>query len=328
MSIASRFAAVAACLAFAPLAAQAYAQTSAPTCVEFEILGRGVDRVYNPYRPFDAVDNFTVRATRLSSAVTSVRFLLVDSTPQGSAPKFGVDGPAEYGIDWVQDQRRQVFVTGAQALTQLNSASLSFNGRQNTETSVFRLNIPRGQTAIAGRQVERLAVRYQCFAGHDDLGGQRDQYNGLMELSLNIPRIVSAFIGGAGQQHGEIAFGTLGTASNLSKSVSVSVMSTLPYAVDISSENGLRLQRAKLGAGEIPYKMAFAGLQVTGNATMQCPVTPMPAGESRLVQVTLDGSSVRNQPAGDYSDTITLTFRPSDGYAGNQCSLDNRPPPL
>lgn len=328
MSLNLRFLAVCASLAFPFLAPAVHAQTSQPRCVEFEILGRGVDKVYNPYRPNDAVDNFTVRATRLSSAVTSVRFLLVDTTPQGNMPKFGVNGPADYGIDWVQDQRRPVFVTGAQAITELNSAMIMFNGRQNTETTVFRLNIPRGQTAIAGRQVERLAVRYQCFAGRDDLGSQLDQFNGLMELSLNIPRIVSAFVGGAGQQHGEIAFGTLGSASNLTKSVSVSVMSTLPYAVDISSQNGLRLQRGRPGEGSISYRLGIAGLQVTSDATMQCPVTPMPSGESRLVQVTLDGTSVKSQPAGDYSDTITLTFRPNDGYVAGQCRIDNKPPPL
>lgn len=307
---------------------QAFAQTSLSACVKFEILDAGVDKVYDPYKPHNVVDNFTVRMTRGSGAVTSVRFLLVDTTPLGSDPKFGSDGPADYDIDWVQDSSRPVFVYGAQTVTELNSAMISFHGQQSTQTTVVRLSIPRGQTAIAGRQVERLAVRYQCFAGRDEIGGQLDQYNGQMELSLYIPRIVSAYVGGIGQQHGEIAFGTLGTASNLRKNISVSVMSTLPYAIDITSENGLKLLRSRDRDGAIDYKLQVAGLDVTGPATMQCPITPMPSGESRLVEVALDPTAVKNQPAGDYSDTITLTFRPNDGYAGGQCRVNQGVPTL
>lgn len=305
----------------------AFAQTSLSACVKFEILDANVDKVYDPYKPHNVVDNFTVRATRASGAVTSVRFLLVDTTPLSGGPKFGSNGPADYDIDWVDDSGRPVFVYGAETVTTLNSARIRF-GQQSTETTKFRLSIPRGQTAIAGRQIERLAVRYQCYAGNDEIGGQLDQYNGQMELSLYIPRMVSAYIGGIGQQHGEIAFGTLGTASNLRKNISVSVMSTLPYAIDISSENGLKLLRGKNRDGEIDYKLQVAGLDVTDEATMQCPVTPMPSGESRLVEVALDPTAVRNQPAGDYSDTITLTFRPNDGYSGAQCRVRQGTPTL
>lgn len=308
------------------LASPALATTAhAADCVQFEILGRGVDRVYNPFQRGDYVDTFTVSAKKLDERVTSVRFLIVDSTPSGNNPKFGTDGPAQYDIDWVQDSGRRIFTIGAQTITDFNSARVSFGRNQSTDTTNFRLSVPGGQTAIAGRQVERLTVRYQCMAGRDEIGAPNDQFNGLMELSLNIPRIVSAYIGGVGQSHGEINFGRLNGSSALRKSISVTAMSTLPYAIDVSTDNGRKLMRGKNRDGAIDYNIYVAGVQVTSDAaTIKCPVTPMPAGETRMLDVALDPSAISSQPAGDYQDTITLTFRPSEGYAGNACQQIER----
>ncbi|QBM74337.1 hypothetical protein E2E30_00170 [Sphingomonas sp. AAP5] len=307
-------------IAAAMLASPVAAWAGPTNCAQFEILNQGIQRTYNPFSPSEYVDVFTLRVLRTDPNVSSVRFLLVDSTGRNGAPKFGTDGPDLYTIDWLEDRGRRVFVTTAESVTDLNSARVGFARARDMSETVFRLSIGRGQQAYAGRYAERLVVRYQCYAGSDLFGTQQEQYNGQTELAVTVPRIVSAYVGGTGQQRGEIAFGELGNGAALVRNASVTALSTLPYAVDIATDNGQRLRRGRDQTGAIGYRLKYAGITVPGATTIACPVTQMPVGDVKLLEVALDPAAVASQPAGDYSDTITLTFRPSDGYAGSTCT--------
>ena len=304
------------CIALAAGAALASpAMAVSSRCADFKILGNQGDDKYDPFSAQDLRKNFQVKVERLDSAVTSVQFLLVDGTMAQAGPRVGTAGPEVYDIEWTQDRSRQVFVSGAQLITQLNGARVEFGrGRNAVANTQFQLYVPRGQVAAAGLQSEPLIVRYQCFSGSDRVGGENEQLTGEMAIELRVPRFVSAFIGGAGQRRGEIDFGRIGPdTATLRKAVSVTALSTVPYEVSFETENdGMLKRRARDDAG-IGYDMRFAGVDVAPGETLVCPVTPAPLGKIDEFAVTLDRNAIASLPAGDYSDVITLTFEPRDG---------------
>jgi spore coat protein U-like protein len=304
----------------AAVALPGIAHAVGPGCAQFEILDRNAPRSYDPFSPAPFVDTFQVRVQRTDPAVSSIRFLIIDPTPSGGSPKFGEQGPANYQIDWTPDQSRGVFTTGADSVTEFNSAQVGFRKGVDVGVTTFLLRIPRGQQALAGREAERFEFRYRCYSGNTQYGSEGLQRDGLTELAISTPREVTAYVGGVNSRHGEIDFGQITTPEGRVQTISVSALSTLPYTVSLTTQNGQMLKRTT-GAGAIPYTMQLSGQTVRDGSELRCPITPMPSGQSHLLTVRLDGDAVGKQPAGDYRDTITLTFLASDGVPGTSCQL-------
>lgn len=290
-------------------------------CAQFEVVGTSVTVAYNPFSSQGAAVNFAVKITRQSPSIQSVRFLLVDGTGTANGAKLGPTGPADYDIRWVTNTSREVFVTGAQTLNPNNGATVSFaNGGQGSiATTNFQLVIPRGQSALAGRSQEDLSIRYQCVSGNNS-GTVLEQMNGNVTLRADIPQFAAAYIGGTGQVRGTLDFGTLGAASgDVRRALSITALSTVAYGVTVSSANAGRLKRATGEADGVAYTMEYGGRTIANGATITCPITPAPSGRSEEFAVTVDGRDALRLPAGEYRDTITLTFRPRDGFVVSSC---------
>ena len=291
-------------------------------CADFSVVGNAVDLPYNPFDAANFSDNFTIKINPApGTTATSIRFLLIDTTPRGGLPRLGEDGPAAYDVVWQSDPSRTVFTLGSDSLNDLNGAVVEINSRRAVQTT-FRLSIPRGQTALAGRQAEEFAIRYQCYAGRERLGTESEQpASNRTEYALRVPRLLTAFLSGQ-QTRGLIDFGTINALSSLTRSIIVSAQSTLPYSVEVASENGGAVISAS--GGRINYGLKLSGAQVTGGSTVTCPVTPAPSGYNGALEVALSRHDVASQPAGAYADTISLTFKADESFGGPQCTVRQR----
>lgn len=290
-------------------------------CADFQILGEQSRVDYNPFAAQPVSRIFQVRVRRLDPTATSVRFLLVDTTPSPDGPRVGGGGPGIYDIEWSEQPGREVFVYGGQLVAQTNGALVAFGGSTiDTAVTTFRLQVPRGQASAVGLQTEALSVRYQCYSGTDRLGPEGEQISADMSVVVNVQRFLSTYVGGVGQQHGEIAFGTLSPDSGgLSKAIAVTALSTVPYDVLVTSDNLGLLKKTPDDAIGIGYRMRYAGVAVLPGDTLSCPATPAPLGKTDQMEVALDRRDLGRVPAGDYRDVITLTFTPRDGGAANPC---------
>lgn len=291
----------------------------AARCAQFEILGNQGDDKYDPFDSRPLSKSFQIKVTRLDKDVTSVRFLLVDETPSVGGPRLGASGPLSYDIESRQDSSRDVFVTGNEMITSLNGALAGFN-KNDVDNLQFQLNVPPRQAVPAGTHSEQLTIRYQCYSGRDPVGSQEEQRSSTTTLELTVRRAMTAYIGGVGQTHGEIDFGTISpTTGNLSRSISVTALSTLPFDVSITSDNTGKLKRNKNETVGIDYSMNYAGVPVTSGDTLICPSTPSPTGRSEDLQVTLDRNSLATLPAAAYADVIIITFEPRDNGSATSC---------
>jgi hypothetical protein len=312
-----RFAALVAGLVGLLWACPAAAQTR---CAQFEMVGTGARLPYNPFDPNDASQAFQVRVGRLNSAASKVRFLLVDTTRGSTGPKLGPNGPMDYDIRWTGDATRTVFVADNQLVNETNGALGNFNSA-GVDMVDFRLTIPRGQSAPASIHLEELEVRYQCLdASGNTIGTQQEQLAPI-EIRAIVPLFAAAYIGGPGNYRGLIDFGEINAATaNLTKSLSVTALSTVPYEVLVQSDHAGKIIRTATDPG-IPYRMRFAQTEVPNGGRIVCPVTPMPGGQSRDFEVTLDRNALKGAASGDYGDVVTLTFTPKDIASPAGCAL-------
>jgi hypothetical protein len=215
-----------------------------------------------------------------------------------------------------------VFATGAQSINQTNGATVSFGSGSSgsVATTSFQLLVPRGQPAAAGLQTENLAVRYQCLSGNGSGGQENEQRTGEVRLDIRVPQYVAAYIGSVGQTRGTIAFGPLTASSgNVRKSLAVTALSTVPYEVRFRTDNDGRMKRVPSEIGGIGYSMRYGGVPVASGSKLTCPTTAAPLGRIEEFEVTVDGSTVRALPAGDYADVVTITFQPRDGGIVSGC---------
>lgn len=313
----------AAAIAALATATPAFAQAN---CVQFDVLGNGANGEYNPFNRSNASEAFQVRASRVAEGVTGVRFILVDSTPRNGSPGFGSSGPLNYDIEWLGgDTSRTVFTAANEPLNATNGATIVFPGRQGVDVSRFRLSVPRGQAAAAGRHIENLTVRYSCLYGSNTGPSSSTEQQASLRLELSVPSYVAAYVGGVGQSRGTIDFGTVSAnTGNLSRSIGVTALSTVPYEVTVASERGGRLRLQPKDAEGIPYTMKFSGEDVEAGSRIVCPATPAPIGKVDPLEVTLRRNSLSKLRAGDYSDTVTLTFQPRDGSGAGACRVAAR----
>jgi len=167
-----------------------------------------------------------------------------------------------------------------------------------------------------------VLVGYQACASKGRQFGETQGQPASAELSLTVPRYVAAYIGSAGQTRGTINFGDVGSASaTLNRAINITALSTLPFAIKFESENGGLLKRRANEAQGIVYAMNYAGVAVSPGDTMLCPMTPAPMGIGKQFEVGLNRSSINSLPAGNYRDTVTLTFTPRDGIASADCAI-------
>jgi spore coat protein U-like protein len=300
-------------------AVPAAAQTQ---CAQFELIGNGAHTDYQPFDSSPTVETFDLRVRRLADGISGVRFLLVDRTPQPTGLQIGATGPLNYNITWLQDNTRRVLVVGNEQPQPMTGANLTFPGRSGVQITRFLLTVPAGQQAPAQIHREDLVVRYQCLGSNGSPIGATQEQPAAVEIALTVPRYVAAYIGSVGQTRGTISFGDVSTPSaSLTRAVGVTALSTLPYAIKFNSENEALLKRRRGDRVGIGYGMRYAGVPVLDGETLICPITPAPMGRGEQFEVALDRTSISRLPAGDYSDTVTLTFTPRDAVSA--CAVGN-----
>ena len=176
-----------------------------------------------------------------------------------AGPQIGTSGPAVYDVSWLEDNTRRVLVVGNEQPQPNTGAQVLFVERSGVKITRFRLSVPAGQQSHAQVHRENLTIRYQCLDSQGRQIGATQEQPASVELSVTVPRYVAAYIGSAGQTRGTINFGDVGQpTANLRKSVNVTALSTLPYAVRFESENGGLLKRRSSETHGIIYGMNYA----------------------------------------------------------------------
>lgn len=296
-------------------------------CAQFELIGNGARTNYQPFDSSPTVETFDVRVRRLADGISGVRFLLVDRTPQSAGPQIGATGPLSYDIAWLQDNTRRVLVVGNEQPQPMTGADLDFPGRSGVQITRFRLSVPAGQQAPAQIHREDLLVRYQCLGTNGNPIGATQEQPATIQISLNVPRYVAAYIGSMGQTRGTISFGDVNAPSaSLTRAIGITALSTLPYAIAFDSENEALLKRRRADNAGIGYTMRYAGVPVLDGETLVCPITPAPMGRGEQFEVALDRASISRLPAGTYADTVTLTFTPRDAVGVSACAVGSEAP--
>ena len=291
-------------------------------CAQFELIGNGARTEYQPFEASPTTETFDLRVRGLADGVRGVRFLLVDRSPRVSGPGLGATGPLLYDIVWLQESTRRVFVVGNEQPQPMTGAEVSLPGRSGVDITRFRLTVPAGQQAPAQQHRDDLIIRYQCLAANGSAIGATQEQPATIPISVTVPRYAAAYIGSIGQTRGTISFGEVNAnTTNLSKAIGITALSTLPYEVAVESENGGILKRRRSDNGGIGYTMQYGGVRIASGDKILCPMTPAPMGQPEQFEVTLDRSSVSQQPAGAYSDTVTLTFRPRDTISIASCQV-------
>lgn len=303
-------------LMFVPAAAQA-------GCAGFESQGTGLSVRYDPFSGAPINHAFNMRVSRTDSSVTAVRFILVDPDPRSGRSQFGTGGPQGYDVEWARDASRPVFFSGAEQPNATNGAVVSFKPGPagDVVNESFRLLVPAGRSVGSGDYYEPLEVRYVCYSGDERLDAAEIQQGGRVALDLETPDMISAYIGSVGMRRGEIDLGVLDPNQSSSGTVVVTAQSTSPYELSVSSKWGV-LRRGEADTASLRYSMRLGGIPVEAGSAMVCDRTPAPSGRSYPLQVTVNGEDVSTQPAGAYSDVVTLTFSPRLGLSpGAGCSI-------
>ncbi len=292
-------------------------------CAAFESQNSGLSERYDPFSGAPLNQPFTLRVRRTDPSVTAVRFILVDPDPQGGRARFGTGGPAAYDLEWSRDGSRPVFFSGAEQPNATNGAVASFKAGPagDVVTESFRFLVPPGQSSAAGDYYQPLEVRYVCYSGEERLGSSETQPGGRVALDLETPEMISAYVGSVGVRRGEIDLGVLGTdTGSTTGSLVVTAQSTVPYDLGVTTTWGV-LRRSEVDTAALAYSMRLGGIPVRTGDVLLCDRTPDPAGRSHRLQVTVLGEDVARQPAGAYSDVITLTFSPRLAVSpGSGCS--------
>lgn len=293
-------------------------------CAGFESVGTGLSIEYNPFTGAPVNRTFEIRVRRTDPSVTAVKFVLADPDPRGGETQFGSAGPRGYDVEWVRDASQPVFFRGAEQPNATNGATVTFKPGPSGDVvgETFRLRVPPGRSVGAGDYYEPLEVRYVCYSGEQRLEAPEIQPAGRVALDLRTEDMISAYVGSMGVRRGEINLGELSpNGPTVSGSVVVTAQSTSPYEIGIGAKWGV-LRRREGDAAGVPYAMRLGGQAVTAGSTVVCDRTPAPSGRAHTLQVSVRGEDAATQPAGDYSDTITLTFSPRLGLAAPEgCSI-------
>ena len=112
-------------------------------------------------------------------------------------------------------------------------------------------------------------------------------------VQATVPTYMASGIGGAqGPSRGMIDFQTVGVGGgDLSRSLEIAALSTLPYEIDISTENEGRLRRQAGSVHGIRYTMSYANVAVVHGNRVICASPPVPNGRSDRFVVTLNSAT-------------------------------------
>ena len=311
-----------AALAAAVWAPPALAQSQ---CATFETIGNGAKTTYDPFSPSPTLEFFDIKIRRANVGVRGVRFILADTTPRGGGPGVGPLGPLRYDVTWPENTARTAFVVGNAQPMALLSPEVRLQGQGNNAVEVTRFlwTVAPGQQASAQQHRESLTVRYQCLDSQGAALGPFQEQTFGVDLILNVDRFAAAYIGSIGNTRGAISFGPIGASTaNLSRAIGITALSTLPYQIEVETENGQKLKRQQSATDGIDYTMRYGGVTIADGDKVTCPITAAPTGTINQFEVTLDRASVARQAVGTYADTVTLTFTPRDTYAVTSCVVD------
>ena len=293
-------------------------------CVEFTAAGAELQLQYDPFSSRRLDRTFNLRLRRLDDRVTSVRFLFADPDPDSAQPVAGVGGPRVYEIEWARDAGRVVLAIGGEQPNATNGALVGFGSGPagSVRNENFRVRVPAGQDVGAGNYYQPLEIRFQCFSGDGALESPQVQSDGRVAIDLRVDERIKAFIGSPGVRRGTIDFGTLTpNLGKVSRSLSLTAQSTVPYEIDISADHG-GLSRGRRDEPTIPYLLWLSDLPVHDGSRLGCPRTGAPSGKTHILRAEVNSADAGKVAAGSYSDILTLTFSPRIGLGGDAgCSV-------
>lgn len=299
----------------------AAAPSAVRACAAFQVSGSDLSLRYDPFNPSPVERTFTLRIQRLDASAAAVRFILVDADTAGGARRIG-SGPDGYEIRSVRDASRPLFFSGAEQPNAANGLVTPFAGAgAQVATEVLRLSIPAGRSTAAGDYFEPLEVRYSCQDAEGRFGPAEFQQGVQVGIDLRVAESLSTFIGSPGVRRGQIAFGRLAPGQgSVTRNLAITTQSTVPYDLEIKRRFG-RLQRREDDEYGLDYALRLEGRPVSDGAVVACSRTPVPAGRSHELEVSLDQARAAQVPAGSYGDTVTLNFTPRVGLSGAEGCL-------
>lgn len=292
--------------------------TAQATCAEFQLSGSERNLTYDPFAATPVERVFTLRARRIDPRVNAVRVLIVDPGVAFGKRAGRGDAP-DYDIRWNKDMSRDVLVSGAEQPNATNGALIAFgNGRTGDVVhESFRIRIPPGQDIDAGTHYRPLDIRFTCVVAGEAAGAAHVQTGAQVALDLRVPDRISTYIGARGTRRGTIAFGALEPGDAPTRGLVITALSTIPYDIRVDTEHGA-LKRSGRDDATLRYAMRLSGITVRDNSRISCNRTPAPSGRGHPLQVTLEPADIARAPAGDYRETVTLTFSPRHGLSGAQ----------
>jgi hypothetical protein len=301
----------------------AWAAVSGP-CASFSVSPDDSSVVYDPFSPGEQRNSFTVQAQRSSDEVASIRATLRDPTPNGGSPQMGPAGLRDYDISNAnQRQNSNSFSQNPGSSFSIGSLDFTFNdaarGNSGRASQRLELTIPALQSTGAGVFRQSLEVEYTCFNAAREEISRGVQTGSGIEFQVEIKRTFSVSTGSQGSTRGSIAFGPINVSSTgpLSGRAVISVRSSIDYRVSMKGNDDFRLRGPRNAS--MPYSATIAGRNLTKNFSMLCSATNS-SGSDLSVDVILDTSEASQLPAGNYNDTLILTFEPNDGGRGSSSS--------
>lgn len=290
---------------------------TAQVCAEFTASSAELQVFYDPFQHAPVERSFSLQVRRLDPTITAVRFILADPDTAGVRPQLGLGGPT-YEIVWAREPGRRAFASGGEQPNNTNGAQISFGGASDraVRDETFRIRIPAGEDLAAGTYYQPLDILFQCYAGDSLAGPTQVQRDGRVAVDLIVPEQIKSFIGSQGVRRGRLDFGVLTPAlGRVSRNLSITAQSTVPYEVDFSAQHGA-LKRSADDPAAIPYQTWFADLPVRSGSRVGCAKSPAPQGRTHILRAEVDGRQSASAPAGSYGETITITFSPRLGLAG------------
>lgn len=246
----------------------------------------------------------TFRRAGAVNGPVHVIYQIVDEDSEG-AQRVGVtSGPQ---VEWRSgDSARNVGASRNEAYALLRSGEVTLGLDDQSQQSALRLFLPNLREDLpAGVYREQFTIRYWC----DEATAVPNEIPGIVTVIIQVPNVLSANVAGASTR-GEIDFLDFAT---LTRSLTVSVRSTGPYAVTAQSLNGSVMlregARGSEAADRIPYVVTFGGRPlVPGVAGSVTNPRAGLAGQQIPLGVTVDDVSAKR--AGRYRDTLVLTLTP------------------
>jgi hypothetical protein len=283
------------------------ASPAAASCARFH-----AGDIYLTYDPLGTeaagqiVRPITLSVSRPSSGDTSastvtaqfVDFDSIQVTHVGShGPVYSIYGDQQVLVDRTAPPLRQ-----NQVFTHAMPSGKSGAGEQ---IHGLQLILDGGQDIAAGTYEERLEVQYRCDATPH--GADVDIQPAVLRVRVEVPSKIIANLAG-GSVSGTVDFADF---SNLSRSTSVNVYSTGPYALRIDSANNgaMRIPGSEANGpnSRIAYTLNFRGQAVQPGRRYQFQRSGI-GGEASPLTVTAE--PVQAKRSGVYHDTLTLTFTP------------------